>query len=177
MGSLNIYTVSFDALRSARGSQDASLVKDLGSRVSAEVGKAVEELVLAAPGAYVSDKSALAFGEEALCGWLGQRLPCNSVSGTSLSRLETLDEALEKLGAPLKLFDLMYGGGALGLPWPDDFPSSGTRSAEQVAEAHRLFGAADLQSEDPAVDDILAEMGDWLEMAAAKQWGLIGFYY
>ena len=177
--SLMVYSSDFAAVVAAAGSQDRGLVKQLvRSDDSPELQVAIEELVMRTGPHEKHNSMWLAFAQERLCAAYGQSLSNDAVSGTSLSRLETLDEGLVASGLGLTLQELMYGGGPIAsLPWPDDFPSTGTWPPEIIGPALELYDRLSPTSDDDAVDELLVCIGDWLRTARARGYGLVGFYY
>lgn len=175
-GCLMVYAVDFETLRRAVGSRDDALL----TRIAVQLGDphfepAARELVHGMP-PYISEPGELAVAHRGLCGALGRELANGSVCPTTLTALEPTMEYVSKLGLGVDLYDLMYRGAPVPLPRVTDFPSTGHWTAEEAITALALYRSAPPQHEDPDIDAVLLEIGEWLEAAASLQRGLVAFY-
>lgn len=176
-GTLSVYAVDCELVRSMVGSRNEAVRKQMAESIDPQFADALRELLTATRPCRASG-SDLAYAHEHLCSQLGRELPNDAVASTSLTQLEYVDEGLKAADLGISLFDLMYGGGPIqGLPRPDDFPSTGMWSREVVATALLRFEASNPEGEDPLVDDLLVCVGDWLRVAGARKVALVGFYY
>ncbi|HEY1178784.1 MAG TPA: hypothetical protein VGF17_21740 [Phytomonospora sp.] len=82
---------------------------------------------------------------------------------------DTVDAELARVGATVRMNDLVFGGAPVAFPSPDDFPLIGYWSAEQVAES-----AEPVRS---GTSEELKTIATWLDHAAPQGRGVIGFYH
>jgi hypothetical protein len=83
--------------------------------------------------------------------------------------MDTVDPALKAVGATLSMFDLAFGGSPVSFPSPDDFPSIGHWTADEVTrnvEPLRAGTTTELKS-----------IAQWLDQAAPASKGVVGFYH
>jgi hypothetical protein len=177
--SLVVYAVPFGEVRAAVGSCSQTLLhRLLHEDATAEYAEAAEEMIMRGKPPFHSAARELAFVQEALCATLGRRLNSDSLSGTSLTFIERMDVHVAAAALGVTLESLMYGGGPIeSLPWPEEFPSTGTWSVAQVMEAKVVYERTRPSSADAVVDEVLRGIGGWLEIAAEMEWGLVGLYY
>ncbi len=169
-----IYSVPPERLRQALGSRASALKAGLklGSDPQSQAtARFIDEVRCRT----AMRASASAF--ERLCEYLGRSLPNSSVSPVKLEFLEKVDAELEQLSFCLSLSRLIYGGGPLGLPPADDFPTVGHADARRVELAEEQRQSGILKSSDQEVESVLIELGDWIQVAAARKDMLVGFCY
>ncbi|MDQ3036943.1 MAG: hypothetical protein M3Y87_31410 [Myxococcota bacterium] len=175
-GCLMVYVVDLETLRRAVGSRDDALL----ARIAVQLGDphfdaAARELIHGmAP--YISEPDELAVAHQGLCGAIGRELANGSVCPTTLTALEPVMEYVSKLGLGVDLFHLMYRGAPVPLPRVTDFPSTGYWTTEEVITALAVYRSAQPQHDDPDIDAVLLEIGEWLELAASLRRGLVAFY-
>lgn len=177
-GFIRVYVVSFEPVRAAFGSCDASLLaRCLRPGDPPGLRAAVQELVFRPAGATSWSSTAvwLTLAHERLCETFGRAMPDDPALQLSLAAIERVDATLTSLGLET-LQSLIYGGGPIrGLPWPDDFPSMGRWEPEKTASVRERFHRMAPKSDDPVVDGILVCMGEWLD-AAEPGMGLVALY-
>jgi hypothetical protein len=170
-----IYSVPPERLRQALGSRASALKAGLklGSDPQSQAtARFVDE------GAVPDcDAGVRIHAFERLCEYLGRSLPNRSVSPVKLEFLEKVDQELEQLSFCLGISKLIYGGGPLRLPPADDFPTVGHADERLVELADEQRRAGLLKSRDEEVESVFVELGDWIEVAAARKDMLVGFCY
>jgi hypothetical protein len=170
-----VYCVPPERLTQALGSRAAALKQGLklGNDVqSRATARFIDEGAVAD-----CDPGVRIHAFERLCEYLGRALPNSSVSPVKLEFLDAVDAELTQASFCLTLSKLIYGGGPLGLPPADDFPTVGHADARLVELAEEQRRAGLLKSGDEDVANVLLELGDWIEIAAARKSMLVGFCY
>ena len=84
--------------------------------------------------------------------------------------VEEFASELKQTGAVVNMFDLMTAA-PLRLPPPDDFPNYGHWTAADVAASVEPVRQAENKSEE------LQAIAQWLEFAAGRSEGIVGYYY
>jgi hypothetical protein len=170
-----VYSVPPEELRRALGSRSTDLKKAMG--LGKDPQSAAAERFIDAGAVTGGDPGVRIHAFEKICAHLGRLLPNGSVSPVRLEFLDVVDEELQRLGFALSLNGLIYGGGPLGLPPADDFPSVGHAEAERVAraEVQRREGLLDRIEGD--AEDVMMDLSDWVEISAARKDMLVGFCY
>jgi hypothetical protein len=124
------------------------------------------------------DAPTLIHAFERLCAHLGRRLSNQDLSPTQYSYMDVVDQALQQRGFPLLLSTVLMEGPPIALPEPDDFPTVGHASVDQVKTAARWLADHPLVADDdPTLDGALYRLSEWIEFAAARGDMLVGFCY
>jgi hypothetical protein len=112
---------------------------------------------------------------EWICAALGQCLDNDHVPGL---HFEKVDEFLEKGRVGLRLLDLTCAGTPLDFPEPDDWPSIGWWSPEQIAKAVRPLAELPLDGAKVSIARCVEQIRAWVaEALEIEDAGLIGFVY
>jgi hypothetical protein len=117
-------------------------------------------------------------GLERTCAALGRLLPNGSVAPVRLEALDAVDAALPPavVEAGFDLGRLWSRGPPLDLPRAVDYPLVGYVDEAAVARAWTIVRDDPLEADEPDVDSVLAEVQDWLELAATADAGIVAFY-
>jgi hypothetical protein len=119
------------------------------------------------------------YGLELLCAHFGGKLRNSSVYPSDDDWLmRVLDPIFDawKLGEWLSFKRLVYGAWPVKLPHAD-FPRGGTVEADAVQRTLQVMRAGALPKFDKEVVNIIGEVRGWIEGAAAKNAGIVCFYY
>lgn len=170
-----IYSVPPERLRQALGSRASAL--KAGLKLGSDAQSQATARFIDEGSVPDCDAGVRIHAFERLCEYLGRSLPNSSVSPVKLEFLEKVDAELEQLSFCLNLSRLIYGGGPLGLPPADDFPTVGHADARRVELAEEQRQSGLLKSSDQEVESVLIELGDWIQVAAARKDMLVGFCY
>ena len=110
---------------------------------------------------------------------LGRPLPNGFVSPIAHAVFAKVDACLANSKLPSALTALCFGGSPTGLSITgDNDPGVGVWSAERVSAAQRCFDERGLpETSDPDVEGVLTDISDWLEVAALRREGVVGYYY
>ena len=165
-----IYAVDLIQIREAVGAGNRKLIKQVKKQTTIEagdfdgipIGQAIEELIR---GQFTVPDSGHMYGYalEGLCQHLGTRLDSDSVG--DICDLE-LDSPLEDARHPI------------ALPEIDDFPMISSLSREAVvAEVERLESLDLAYPDDEEIEEARNELLACLRQAAAKDLGVVTFYY
>lgn len=170
---VTIYSVPGAPLSTVVGSRDAKLKRALGGDPEqvAAAGQLLDGVEL------TQTPAAIIHGFELLCAHWGRALPSNSLSPTSTDLLERFEGELVARRAPLRIYRLIMGGGPLGLPWADDFPTVGHAPPDVVAAMAQYLAAHPLDSNDALLSDFFADLTDWVAVARPRGDTLVGFWY
>jgi len=170
-----IYSVPPERLRQALGSGAAALKQ--GLKLGSDPQSLATARFIDEGSVPDCDPGVRIHAFERLCEYLGRILPNSSVSPVKLDFLDKVDAELEQASFCLTLSRLIYGGGPLGLPPADDFPTVGHADARRVELAEQQRRAGLLKAGDEDVESVLIELGEWVEVAAARKDILVGFCY
>jgi hypothetical protein len=125
------------------------------------------------------------YAYEAICMAIGTETePSWTQIARSYDWFKDIDRALAELKIKLKVTDLLYRGPLIDIPRPDDFPALGWWTADEVAEAARVFQSFDLSKvgkktakKVKPVADAIEDIRSWITVAAGRagEW-LIGVH-
>lgn len=172
------YAVDLAALRDSVGSEDEVLAQSaLRELAEPEQQDALRALIVGTD--LPDDKASCLHAVEGLCGALGVGLSNASVAPLDFDLVDRVDAILGgATGGKFGLSDLIYTGPPIELPGSvDDYPQVGVVEADAVKEALACLQDNPLESDVDTVDDILVEVKGWLEVAAVRSAGLVGFLY
>jgi hypothetical protein len=113
----------------------------------------------------------------AICHYAGNLLPNDALGGADWPHVELVDNGFARYGyrEPLRLSNvLMRGIPILGLPEPDDSPTVGYLTPQEVASAPFM---GQMWSGPKEICDSMYEFAGWVTAARGKGHGLVGFYY
>jgi hypothetical protein len=177
------YLVNLDDLRRFAGSKDAAacmkieglfkreLVDEAGSDVALR-HICMGEPMRARPETYV-------YALEILCAHFGQKLRNQAVYPIDDEwAMRVVDPVFDawRVGDFLKVQKLVYGAWPIKIPHAD-FPRGGCIEAPDVARGLDVMRRGALPKFDKDVIGVIGEMRGWLEAAAARNAGLVTFYY
>jgi hypothetical protein len=188
--SVYVYAVPVNRLRSAPGSKDKALatfpklkgffetIDEIAENYEGEeqkpptCAKAFSQIVNGEP---VNDSFRYVYGYayEGLCMALGAE---TERSWTQIARshnwFKEIDSTLALLRIRLKVTDLIQRGPLIDIPRPEDFPSLGWWTAEEVAEAAGAFRVVDLnklpEKTAKTVADAIDDIRSWIAVAAER---------
>lgn len=172
------YAVDLTALRISVGSQDEVLAQNvLRELPEPEQQGALKALIAGQEPPF--DTASCLHAIEGLCGVFGVALSNANVAPLDFELVARVDAVLDvATRRKFKLLDLIYSGPPIDLPGSvDDYPQVGVVEADAVKQAIAFLQDNPLESEIDAVDDILTEAKGWLEVAAARNAGIVGFLY
>ncbi|MCB9760180.1 MAG: hypothetical protein H6739_10130 [Alphaproteobacteria bacterium] len=189
---LHVYSADPAAVIGAVGSDDVKLRRMIGGRFKRDIQQSDEwfasEIQAGAPPLYealralihggaLDDRYGFQYGYafELICRHYGRFQPNDGVSACRYSWIEAVDGALTDGGLKAADFmDLAFGGAPVRFPAPDDFPGTGTWSAEQVKAAQGELAGVTVASE---FEEALGNVRAWCAAAAPQGHALFGFYY
>lgn len=191
--------VDLDALRSALGSRDATLVGKIRGRFYAD-SKRIDQLLKEAldpdeeslttgdvlrhliAGEPYREDAGFAYGYclELLCRQLGKALPNSAWSAMPNGRFDTVAAALRDCGvysSALPIRDLAFRGSPVSLPPIDEFPAIGYLSSAEIGTARAALVAADLTHlSDEEMATSIRQVQEWLDICAESSRDLVCFY-
>jgi hypothetical protein len=135
------------------------LAEEAEDETRIEIGflEAVRRVVFGEPLLGADESFVYGFAYDAICQVLGRELP-----GSILPfEPKDLDAALAKLGIPLRMTELCFGGPLFPLPRPGEFPSIGCWSAEQLAAAREPLQRVFLPGLEAVVASLVTEVRGW----------------
>ena len=186
---INVYALRLDQLTQLLGSRNASAIRTINeahsyflSNVDAiddqagmTCAQAVAELI---NGESSKDGPGYLYGYalEAVCAHVGRELPNICPIAGASSWIEEVDAFLESKGIPIRLSKLVQWGSPVPIPEPDDYPSIGYWSSDEIPPSIRAFAAADLSGAENDMVETLSQLRSWLQSAAKDpQAMVIGF--
>ena len=183
------YAVDIEKVRALCGSGDNQTRRAICGRFRADISRSNGWFDLSddrgAPNLFTAVEHLVMGGDKPLDGYLygyafkyvvefmGRMLdnnpfyPCPSTYLT-----DTVDPALKATGATLTMFDLIFGGAPVDFPRPDDFPTIGYWSADDVAAAEPHLRAVGADA-----DEHVRGVAEWVAFAAGRSQGIVGFYH
>jgi hypothetical protein len=123
------------------------------------------------------------YAYEGLCRALGAEVKSSwAPIARSYEFFPKVDKALKALKIKLTVADLLGRGPLIAIPRPGDFPALGWWTADEMAEASRIFATLDLKKLDARrakvvqpVADAVEDIREWITVASGRagQW-LVG---
>lgn len=201
--SLSLYLLDVPATHALVGSRDEQLLTVIREQFGDDLKRAddwfQDRIADGAPTAYEALRTLVRGGpfpkggsEEAfqygyaykrLCSLTGSHLSNRGFSPYRFGWLETVDEALERLGVTAISVESfgMSGGLPKGVPW-SDFPNCGEWTHEQCRKALAQIEEGDRadrgpsEDQEPEVLEALSTCRDWIVAAARRPgYGVVGF--
>lgn len=185
---LMAYSVDIDKLQESCGSGNDALRRAISGRFKNYIASTNEQLGYAndrgEPSVFLAirhlimgdeqnlDRALYAYGFKYIVEYFGKFLDNSLFYPASYDFL--LDEVgaqLTNAGATVKMFDLLNCRAPVSFPRPDDFPSYGYWSAESVATSVRPLETYSGKTEE------LESIQQWLEFAASRGEGIVGYYH
>lgn len=177
------YLVPLDELRAFVGSRDAArcmkietlFKRELADEPGTDVALrhlCMGEPMRGAPATYV-------WALEILCAHLGQKLPNQAVHAVEDEwLLRVVDPIFDAWGVGdfVKLKRLVYGTWPVKVPHTE-LPRGGAIERDDVTRALEVMRRGALPRFDREVIGVIGEVRGWLEAAASRNAGLVGFYY
>jgi hypothetical protein len=180
------YRVDIDKLRALCGSGDNQMRRVICGRFRADITRLNDDLDCSndrgAPSVFTAIEHLVMGGDKTLPGHLygygfkyivefsGRFLNNSHFYPCPSSYLDsTIDPALKATGAGITMSDLIFRGAPVDFPSPDDFPSIGYWTADEVAAA-----ADPLRT---GTTDEVRAVAAWTAEAAVEHKGIVGFYH
>lgn len=174
-GALAAYSVDLRILRRAVGSKDEVLHEALRTHRRNPERRALWSLIEGERPNVAGNYCGYAL--EKLCRTLGRRLPTSLLSPAPLELINSVDEEIRRLGSSLPLSGIISRGAPIRLPAIEDFPMIGYLEANEVTAERGKAKARPIVSPNRDWDSVIIEVEDWLEIAAARKTGIVGFFY
>lgn len=194
---LMVYAARFDKLKPVFGSGDDKIRRMICGRFKSRLQQRADyfasDIQNGAPTPFDAIRALLigpvpdkghgfmyAYAYETIVEHFGRFLDNNAFSSIRWSYMEEVEEGFKKAGLNEVLpFSDLYGGQALcKFPHPDDFPSFGYWSPETVVAGHKRFQEIEIPADlEEYVKDALLAVRGWVNSAAGKGEGILGFYY
>ncbi|MBW4620492.1 MAG: hypothetical protein KME17_14210 [Cyanosarcina radialis HA8281-LM2] len=185
---LMAYSVNIDKLKESCGSGDDSLRRAISGRFKNDIASTNQQLgysndrgepsvFLAIRDLIIGDERNLdrvlyAYGFKYIVEFFGKFLDNNLFYPASYDFLvEEVGANLSETGATVEMFKLLNCYLPVSFPTPDDFPLYGYWSAERVAASVEPLAAFPEKTEE------LKAIQKWLEFAALKGEGIVGYYH
>lgn len=150
-------------------------VDDIDDEAEMTCADAVTELIT---GRISNSESRHLYGYalEAICCSLGTELPNICPISAGSTYIEDGDRMLQQKRVPLQLTDLVFGGGPVDIPRPDDYPFIGWWPAEQIAQAAIALRTIDATGLDRHMAELLEQIRSWVtQTARLPRHSLVGF--
>jgi hypothetical protein len=126
-------------------------------RIEISFMEAIRRVVCGEPLVGAEHSFVYGFAYDGICSALGRKLPCAFLPFEP----EDLDADLARLGMPLRVTDLCFGGPVFPLPKAGEFPSIGRWSAEQLAAAKEPLVRVRLPSLGRVVASCVSQVREW----------------
>lgn len=177
------YLVPLDELRRFAGSRDAPACMKLEALFKREladepgVDVALRRICMGEP--LVGAAAPGVWALEILCAHFGQKLPNQTLATVDDEwLLRVVDPVFDawRIGDFLQMKRLVYGGWPIKIPHAES-PRGGSLEASDVTRALEIMRRGALPKFDREVIGVIGEVRGWLEAAAARQAGLVTFYY
>lgn len=194
---LMVYAVRFDKLKPVFGSGDDKLRRMISGRFKSRLAQRADwfstEIENGSPTPFDAIKALImgpvpekghgfmyAYAYETIVEHFGRFLDNNAFSSIRWSFMEEVEQGFKKSGLDeaLPFQDLYLGKALCDFPRPDDFPSMGYWTPEKVVAGQKRFGEIEMPNDvEPYVKDALLAVRGWVNSAAGKGEGIVGFYY
>jgi hypothetical protein len=194
---LMAYAVRFDRVQPVFGSGDDKLRRMICGRFKSRLAQRAEsfsnEIGNGAPSPFDAVRALImgpvpekghgnmyAYAYETIIEHHGRFLDNGAFSSMRWAHMDAVEEGFKRTGldSALPFGDLYRGKALCAFPPPDDFPSMGYWSPEQVISGRNRFGEITVPGDiDTSVAESLAAVRGWVNSAGAKGEGIISFYY
>ncbi|MDI1478556.1 hypothetical protein [Polyangium sp. y55x31] len=193
---LMVYAVKFDKLKPVFGSGDDKLRRQICGRFKERLAQQADwfksEIAGGAPTPFDAVKALImgtvpekghgfmyAYAYERIVEHFGRYLDNSRFSSIRWSYMEAVEEGWKQSGLDetLPFRDLHLGKALCVFPTPNDFPSTGYWSPEQVVAGNKRFGEIQISAEEDYIKEAILAVRGWLSQAAAKGEGIVAFYY
>lgn len=194
---LMVYAARFDKLGPVFGSGDDKIRRMISGRFKRELQSKADyfatEISGGAPSPFDAVRALImgtvpekghgfmyAYGYETIIEHFGRFLDNNAFSSIRWSYMEEVEKAFNRAGLAetLPFSDLYCGKALCKFPHPDDFPCYGYWSPETVVAGQKKFAELELPADmEGYLKDALLAVRGWVNSAASKGEGILGFYY
>jgi hypothetical protein len=183
-----IWAVDTKKLQQVAGSKDEKLRRMIGGRFKRDIArlddmfgdsKTYEALRQIIDGTIPEDArgSVYAYAFKLLVEHFGKFQDNACVYPWNSPDLGPLDAALADMGVPFKFSKFQWSGLPVELPSPDDFPSIGWVSPEDVQKVNAALANAEYAGTDSHVREVITTIKGWFRNASSKGWGLVSYYH